>query len=315
MFKKIVSLVVCFAAAFTLTVSAFAQSGSAEVEAAERVPLYLEYYYNQMSSDSQAFFLKLRKAILNCEPKVKFTANEIRNTDKDEMVSAFSLLDSYDPLAFNFILGDLTVDSKSPDTFLLKYHYDKSTYNKMTAAYEKKADEILDKLPDDMSAYKKIKAIHDEIINTASYDNSAYEAHQLSENLDNDNSVNIYGTLVEGKAVCEGYSETFAYMCSKIGVRAVCVRGDEYPSKDDTPHEWNKVYYNKQWYNVDLTWDDPTSNIKENLKYDYFMVSDKTMNRDHRENNPNFRVPKAADDSKAYYTVNKKCAQDLDSAR
>ena len=78
---------------------------------------------------------------------------------------------------------------------------------------------------------------------------------------------------------------------------------------------WNKVYYNKNWYNLDLTWDDPLNNLKNNVIYDYFMISDERMFLDHVEDNFSFETPEAADDTKSYYAVNKKYAEDLDSAK
>lgn len=301
MFKKIVSLFICFATAFTLTVSAFAQSDSAKVEAASSVPLYLKYYYDQMGEDSQKAFLKLRNAIIKGDSKVTF-GREFDKIGEDDMMKLAELLIYHDPMSFN--LADFEVDKKKSDTLVIKYKYKKDTYNKMVAAYEKKVDKILEKLTDDMTTYKKIKTIHDSIINTAEYD------------LESPYNGTIYGTLVKKQARCVGYAHTFSYICSKAGIRTVSVVGYDYPIENkDEMHMWNKVYYNKKWYNIDLTWDDPVNNIKKNITYDYFMVSDKQMFRDHVENNFSFKTPDAKDSSKSYYYVNKKYASDLDSAK
>lgn len=301
MFKKIVSLFICFAAAFTVTVSAFAQSGSAEVEAASSVPSYLKYYYDQMDGEAQKIFLKIRQAVINCDKKVTF-GKEIEKISDEELQKVVELLIFHDPMSFN--LSDLADDPKDPYALVFKYKYKKETYEKMVASYEKKVDKILEKLTDDMSTYKKIKTIHDSIINTATYD------------LESPYNGSIYGTLVKKQARCVGYAHTFAYICSKAGIKTVTVIGYDYPvQNDDEMHMWNKVYYNKKWYNVDVTWDDPVNNLTKNLTYDYFMISDKRMSRDHVEDNFSFKTPAASDSAKAYYTVNKKYAEDLDSAK
>ena len=80
-------------------------------------------------------------------------------------------------------------------------------------------------------------------------------------------------------------------------------------------HMWNKVYYNKKWYNVDVTWDDPVSNMKDNRKYDFFMLSDMDMRKTHTEDNLSFSVPVAKDSSKTYYKVYKKYAESLSDAK
>ncbi|MCH5194537.1 MAG: hypothetical protein J1F11_11280 [Oscillospiraceae bacterium] len=301
MLKKVISLFICFAAAFTLTVSSFAQSGGAEVEAASSIPLYLKYYYDQIGKDGQEFFLKMREAVINCEGKATFSKDMINNLTEDDIQKAVELLICHDPMAFN--LSGVDYDPKHLTSLILKYNYKKETYQKMVDAYEKRVDKILGKLTDDMSTYKKIKTIHDSIVNTAVYDLNAK------------NNGNLYGTLVNKKARCVGYAFTFDYICSKAGIRTVSVMGDGNSENQAEKHMWNKVYYNKQWYNVDVTWDDPESNFKKNLSYDYFMISDKTMFRDHTEDNMSFKTPKASDDSKAYYKMNKKYAEDLKSAK
>ena len=45
-------------------------------------------------------------------------------------------------------------------------------------------------------------------------------------------------------------------------------------------HAWNKVKVDGSWYNIDLTWDDPVSS-RPILSYDYFLVSDAVMKKDH----------------------------------
>ena len=128
MLKKVISVFLCFAAAFTLTVSAFAQSGGAEVEAASSVPLYLRYYYDQMDESHQAVFLKLRTAILNGDKKVSFSSSEVNKIDEEEFQKVIELLIFHDPMTFNF--AEVDVDPKDPNALVLKYHYKRETYDK-----------------------------------------------------------------------------------------------------------------------------------------------------------------------------------------
>lgn len=300
MLKKVISMFLCFAAAFTVTVSSFAQSVGIEAEAASSIPLYLKYYYDQLNEDSKTVFIQMRNAVLNQDKKVTF-GKELKKISQDDFNQVTELLICHDPMAFN--VASMTNDPKNYYSFELKYTYKKETYDKMVAAYEKRVDKILDKLTDDMSTYKKIKTIHDAIVNTATYD------------LEAPNNGNLYGTLVKKQARCVGYAFTFDYICSKAGIRTISVMGDGFDKDGTEKHMWNKVYYNKQWYNVDVTWDDPVNNLKKNLSYDYFMINDKAMFRDHKEDNLSFKVPKASDDSRTYYKVNKKYAEDLSSAK
>lgn len=292
MLKKFVSVFLCVITVFTITSSVFINSGGITAEAASSFTL--PYYYYQMSDEAQDFYLYMRKAIKECKKKIKLNVD----FEIEEFGMILELLVYHDPMTFNLDDIDVLDETKKSVTFGFTYKYDKETYDKMVKAYDKATNKILSKLNDGMSTYKKIQTIHDEIIKGAVYDLEA-----------NDND-NIYGTLVDKKAKCDGYARTFTYVCGKAGIRSITVMGYDLESDNkDYGHMWNKVYYNKNWYNIDLTWDDPVSLMKENIQYDYFMVSDKALKNTHEEDNLSFKVPKATDDSKNYYVVNKKYAE------
>lgn len=291
MFKKFVSVFLCVITVFTFTSAVFFRSGGITAEAASSFTL--PYYYYQMSDEAQDFYLYLRKAIKECRTKIKLNVD----FEIEEFGMIVELLVYHDPMMFN--LDDIEVlnETRTSVTFGLTYKYDKETYYKMVKEYDKATNRILSKFTDGMSTYNKIKTIHDEIINNAVYDLKAS---------DNDN---IYGTLVDNKAKCDGYARTFTYVCGKAGIRTVTVMGNDLTSNSkENGHMWNKVYYNKKWYNIDVTWDDPVSDMKDNLQYDYFMVSDKALENTHEEDNLSFKVPEANDDTRGYYVVNKKYA-------
>lgn len=75
------------------------------------------------------------------------------------------------------------------------------------------------------------------------------------------------GVLLEGKAVCAGYAETFEMLCNAVGIQTVCVTSKS--------HEWNKVKLYGRWYAVDCTWDDDKDDKTGTIYgYMYFNVSD-----------------------------------------
>lgn len=297
MLKKIISVFLCFAAAFTITASVEASVGGYTAEAASSSEI--SYYYNQMSDEAKAVYDELKEAVLECRKQITVNVD----IDRDDFDMIAELLILHDPMTFN--ISDMTATNvtRRSATFNITYNYKKETFDKMTEAYEKRANTILSKLTDDMTTYEKIKKIHDLIIKNAEYD------------LDSPTSSSIYGTLVKKKGKCDGYARTFSYICGKAGINTVTVIGDDLSQVSDDMHMWNKVYYKNRWYNVDVTWDDPVSNLKENMKYDFFMVSDRAIKNTHSEIIMSFDVPAADDDSKDYYTVYKKSADDLDGAK
>ncbi|MDE6709989.1 MAG: hypothetical protein K2J76_05820, partial [Oscillospiraceae bacterium] len=277
---------------FTFTSAVFIRSGGITAEAASSFTL--PYYYYQMSEDAQEFYRYLRKAVKDCKSKIKLDID----FEVEEFVMVVELLVYHDPMTFN--LDDIKVlsETKTSVTLGLTYKYDKETYDKMVKEYDKATNKILSKLEGEKSTYNKIKTIHDEIINKAVYD------------LDAENNYNLYGVLIDNKAKCDGYAKAFTYICGKAGIRTVTVMGyDRNKKSKENGHMWNKVYYNKKWYNIDVTWDDPVSEMKDNLQYDYFMVSDKALEKTHEEDNLSFKVPEATDDTKGYYVINKKYAE------
>lgn len=118
-----------------------------------------------------------------------------------------------------------------------------------------------------MSEYDQVKAIHDYLVHHITYDGGS-----------DDRACSAAGALVDGRAVCDGYAAAFDLMCYLSGIECVRVTGWA-----NGRHAWNKVKVDGNWYNVDVTWDDPVS-YRPMLVYDYFLISDSAISRDHRQN-------------------------------
>ena len=46
-------------------------------------------------------------------------------------------------------------------------------------------------------------------------------------------------------------------------------------------HAWNAVKLDGEWYQVDVTWDDPIPDSPGNIQYGYFNITDEEMMKDH----------------------------------
>ncbi len=299
MVKRFLSVFLCFTVALVSSITAFSTNGCGTAEAAKVYET--PYYYNQLDDETKDVYNTLKEAVMECDKIVKIKFKN--GPDDDELQKLAELLIFHDPMTFNIDGIEAVLVTKKTVMFRLSYKYKKETYDKMTSAYEKKVKKVLDSFDEDMSTYTKIRKIHDYIINNTEYDlNSVYNE-------------NIYGTLVKKKGKCDGYAKTFSYICGQAGIRTVTVIGNDRSGNTDVMHMWNKVYYKNNWYNVDVTWDDPVGNYKNNLQYDFFMVSDDSMKYTHAEENFSFEVPEAENDSKDYFIVNKKYAEDFDSMK
>lgn len=125
------------------------------------------------------------------------------------------------------------------------------------------------------SVYDNIKMVHDYLIENVEYDTS----------ISKDNIYNIYGALVKGEAVCEGYARSFKYMMDAMGIPCTLVigKGNNREGQIEN-HAWNYVQMGEVWYAVDVTWDDPVTTtgwVSPSSKYRYFLKGTRDMVKDH----------------------------------
>lgn len=120
-----------------------------------------------------------------------------------------------------------------------------------------------------MSEYDQVKAFHDYLVNNTTYGTGS-SCHDAA------------GPLLYGRGVCDGYAKALDLLCYLSGIDCTRVTGWA-----NGAHAWNKVKVDGSWYNVDVTWDDPVSNYGPVLRYDYFLISDSAIARDHTpDSNP-----------------------------
>ena len=118
---------------------------------------------------------------------------------------------------------------------------------------------------DSMTDREKIKAVHDWIIKNVKYSDRSY------------NSEYLIGAMLEHKAVCAGYAETFDFFMYILGIEHEYVIG-----KAGRLHAWNRVLLDGTWLYVDCTWDDPIGGPKDTIRRKYFLCTRKEMDKDHK---------------------------------
>ena len=136
-------------------------------------------------------------------------------------------------------------------TPVVEIKYELSYYDDavMEAETDKKVSEILESLQlEGKSKYDQIKAIYDYLCENIEYEPAA---------ADNDIRRTAYGALVEGKAVCQGYSVSLYRLLLAAGIdnRIVFGKGVS-PNSTVGPHTWNIVNLYGKYYYVDTTWGD-----------------------------------------------------------
>ena len=134
----------------------------------------------------------------------------------------------------------------------------------------------------------KLLFIHDFICGNVRYDK-----------LKKPYSHEITGPLEQGIGVCEGIAKTFKILCDALGIWCVMALSDNNPDKKiKYRHTWNIVRIGGQYYHIDSTFDN-TLGKPDSIRYDYFMLSDKQLFRDHEP--VIYRMPACPDGDRFYY--------------
>ena len=108
-----------------------------------------------------------------------------------------------------------------------------------------------------------VKSFHDDLVRASRYsaNPSRGDAHSV---------------LVEKEGTCDGYAAAFQLLCRLVGVESLIIRG-----KTGGRHSWNMVRVDGQWRHIDVTWDDPLPDTPCRVVYDYFMLTDSQISKDH----------------------------------
>ena len=144
---------------------------------------------------------------------------------------------------------------------VVELEYDLSYYDNKDQEDEvdNKVKEIISELDlGNKTNHEKISAIHDYLC-----ENIEYEAAEDENNIRR----TAYGALVEGTAVCQGYSVSLYRLLLEAGIdnRIIFGKGIS-PIGTIGSHTWNIVNLYGKYYYIDCTWDDCKGDR------DYFLV-------------------------------------------
>lgn len=117
--------------------------------------------------------------------------------------------------------------------------------------------------------YEKELYVHDELLKLIKYNGSASF------------NQSAYSALVNGETVCAGYARAFQYIMIELGIPTYYVTG--YSNQD---HAWNIIKLDGEYYNVDLTWNDTSSD-----HHQFFNLTDKEFSNTHKRKSLSTKLP------------------------
>lgn len=219
--------------------------------------------------NNDEIYNKIYQAIINLEDSIDLSKYFTFSTG-DDAANIYAQVLEENPQIF-YMTNQIRYSGN--DTILkleFSYAYPKANILSMKSTLDNKIQYILNNvINSNMSDLEKELAIHDYLVLNTEYDqrsNIPIDSH------------NVYGTLIENVAVCDGYSKAFQLFLNKIGIE--CIRVDS----EEMNHVWNMVTIDNEKYHVDVTWDDPIVNeidIKDTVSYNYFNITDSQIEKDH----------------------------------
>ena len=254
------------------------------------------YYYHTLSEDAQIAYTLILNAV-DAHPE----EIEIPPLDDTEFSAMFQAL-SYDNPSLLCMENESHIVMRGAKAYFVpQYVTDAATCRRQTDDLLEKAREIVaqaDSLPD---AYDQELYFHDYICQNTTY---------LTQE---DDGYTAYNALVEGRAVCEGYSRALQLLLDMVGIPNYLATGvgvDDNGSREG--HMWNIVTIDGSNYHVDATWDDLDAEDIHHYAHTYFNVTDDYIGVNHEEIAPAENNCNAV--AANYYVQNGMCFSAYDDA-
>ena len=208
----------------------------------------INIYYSVINSGVSTFTFRCSKEYTSCTDDVRELAN-----NQTELSDINNYVHPYN----SFKHVEITYDDLNRVTLTIEKGYKQEEINQINT----KVEEVFNQLYNpNTTDYNNIKIFHDYIIN-----NTKYDSNRSDNNIINYKSDSAYGPLLEGYALCGGYSDAMELFLEKLNIESFKVSSEK--------HVWNAVYLNGTWYHLDLTWDDPVTNTgAQLLLHDYFLI-------------------------------------------
>lgn len=196
-----------------------------------------------------------------CSDKYEECLDVIDELIQDDTNSILSDINNYVHPYYAYQNIMITTNNFGKVTINLNKQYTKDEIDHINKQLQIISDEVTD---DDDTAYDKILAVHDYIINNTKYD------IERAKNMDSPDYINskthtAYGLLNENKALCGGYSDIMSIYIHSLNINNIRISGSK--------HVWNLVNIDG-WKHLDTTWDDPVTNTGvDMLLHDYFLIT------------------------------------------
>lgn len=224
------------------------------------------YYYHRLSETEQDAYSRIFRQIKSHPEKI-----EIPPLEKEALLKVFQAI-SYDNPELLCMGGSCQLVTQAGKSYFVpSYHCSVAECAAMTEKLLEKARQIQESVQGKTS-YEKELFFHDYLVEHCVY----------HEDTGNWRSYTAAGALLDGKAVCEGYSRAFQLLLDLAGIENYLITGSarDQDARVDG-HMWNLVTIDGEKYHVDVTWDDPVGREQLAPSHVYFNLTDQAIAVNH----------------------------------
>lgn len=226
---------------------------------------FYPYYYLLNETQRQAYAL-LYTGMLNGERNISMGGF----VEEDEILDVFTAVKNDHPEIF-WVDCEFSHDSMINVVWTVNPVYNSHAEDLAgsQARFEAAAAEVVDAAAG-MSDVEKERYVHDWLTEHVVYD------------IDTIDDQNAYAAIVDGRAVCAGYTLAFQYLMQRLNVPCWFCEGQAFDEETGPEnHSWNIVVLDGAPYNVDVTWDDFENEDLCFTYYGYYNVNDDSLSSSH----------------------------------
>ncbi|MBE6037667.1 MAG: peptidase [Anaerofustis stercorihominis] len=257
------------------------------------------YYYTQLTKQQQAAYYALLEGLNSLAPSFM-----VPRLDGHELFDIWFLLRIDHPEVF--WSGGIRYKYYEDSAYVEvepEYIFEKKKIKEHQKALASRVEK-LSRAAAGLNDAEKLKYIHDFICTNVYYDK-----------LKKQYSHEIIGPLGQGVGVCEGIAKSVKILCDALNIWCIIAISEANPEKGiKYRHAWNIVKINGKYYHLDATFDNSlgrgaglavNQNVPaaEDIRYDYFLLSDRQIYRDHEP--VIWKVPECTDFDSFYYKQKK----------
>ena len=225
----------------------------------------MEYYYNTLTKAQQNTYHAIKTGLESLAPSF-----QIPRLEHKEMGDVYMMVRLDHPEIFYAVSFKYRFYPDSGNAEMIpEYLFEKKKVQEHQKAMKARVEKLV-RPAMKLSETEKLQYIHDFICQNIHYDK-----------LKKPYSQEIIGPLGQGVGVCEGIAKSVKILCDALGIWCMIALSENNPEKGiKYRHAWNIVKINGKYYHFDATFDN-TLGSEDLIRYDYFMLSDKQIFRDH----------------------------------